>query len=227
MIVRYPEGMIRLVLAAALCASTGCIITEDSVASGVTLELSWECPADAQELGIVAFPLDEDGFIDGEGVPDTFDCANAQPARFLYDPGDWYVEATPDPDNEQYYKLWDTFTGEEMETAELDFTWDPNLGAFQYHWEIGGSNPATGCNSRDVTDVTLTATVEALPDETYSDTFPCNIATAQSRPLPLDRYLISGAPDDGAETVVAEAYELVDPSGLLDLPAVDIAVAAE
>ena len=223
--------MMRLVLAAALCASTGCIITEDAKGTGVTLELTWECPEDADELSIIAFPLDAEGFIAGDGVPDTFDCANAQPARFRYDPGDYYMEAQP-AGSIDYYKLWDTFTGEDMETATLDFEWDPNMGAFMFHWEIGGANPQTGCNSRDVTDVTLTATVEALPDETYSDTFPCDIGEAQSRPLPIDRYLISGAPDDGAETFletdgVPDGYELVDPSGLLDLPAVDIAVAAE
>ena len=220
--------MLRLVLAAALCASTGCIITEDSKEMGLTLEVEWECPPDADELTITAYPLDSDGFIDGDGIPDTFECGDAQPRPFLYDPGDWYMEAQP-AGSIEFYKLWDTFGGEEGEIASLDFVWDPAYGAFLYHWKIGGANPATACNSRDVTDVTMTATVEALPDETYSDTYPCEIGQAQSRPMPLDTYVISGSPDGGAESVLELSYELVDPAGLLDLAddPVDIAVAAQ
>jgi hypothetical protein len=223
----------RLVVAAALCASAGCIITEDEAGTGVTLELSWECPSDASDLGIVAYPLDADGFIDGDGVPDIFACDNAQPARFLYDVGDWYIEATPEGSRE-YFTLADIFTGAEMEVVELDFEFDPNYGAFYYTWEIGGANPATGCNSKDVSEVTITATVESDPGVSFDDTFPCEIGGegAQSRPMPLDTYIISGSPDGGVESVITDGdppeplpFVLEDESGRLALPdPFDIAV---
>jgi hypothetical protein len=216
--------MTRLVLAALLCASTGCIITEDGKGSGLTLELSWLCPADADELSLMAWPLEGDVIPAGaEGVPDTLACDQPQPARFLYDPGDWYVEATPQGSRD-YYTDWGEFGGEDMDVAALDFAFEDHLAAFKYSWRIGGINPTTGCDSKGVTEVTITAAVEADPGVTFDATFPCEIGEGQSQPLPLDNYLLSASPDGGTATAVADIAVVDEPSGLVTLPEINIAV---
>lgn len=211
-------------LLALLQAGTGCIITEDGEGGGTTLELTWECPGDASDLEIMAYPIDEDGFVTGDGVPDAFPCDNAQPARFRYDAGDWVLYVTP-TGSRAYYTDWQLFGGEDASETALDFEFDPNMGAFLYTWEIDGANPTTGCNSKDVEEVTLTATVEADPSITFPIVFSCELGAegVQSDPIPLDTYLVSA--DAGSEpTALADPFVLEESSGLLELPTIDILI---
>lgn len=170
-----------------LQAGTGCIISsdDDDGGSGTALDLFWTCPSQADTLEIEAFEVGA-----STGIPDSIDCAETQPARILYDAGEYDLYVTPVGAG-TFVTDYDTFGGPDGSLTELTFDFPEDFGFLYLTWTIDGDDATAASCSAVGADggVSVLATLVGT-DEATDDLFDCDLGAATTDEVPVGDHTV-------------------------------------